>query len=251
PGVRHDYAGYIAWRGLVGEAALPEAVLGELRDYLSFSLPQGEQMLGYLVAGPGENLSPGQRTFNWVWYRPAHAHDALPELLTDDRGNRYEMSIPPDRIRRAAIDAMREAADRGLSPQYRSGVELTAQPFIQPIYDLVSPRLVHGRVLILGDAAFVARPHVGLGVTKAALDAAALSRAFGARDIDAALADWERERLAFGNAVVTRARELGAYLQAQLLTAAEREQAERNRSAEVIMRQTASPQALLLAAVTH
>ena len=241
PEIQHDYAGYVAWRGLVDEAALPESVLAELRDYLSFSLPSGEQMLGYLVAGPGENLSPGQRTFNWVWYRPAHPDDTLADLLTDTAGTRHEMSIPPDRIRQPVIDGLREAANHSLSPQYRKVVELTSQPFIQPIYDLASPRLVHGRVLILGDAAFVARPHVGMGVTKAALDAVALARAFGMSDIDAALVDWERERLDFGHAVVTRARELGAYLQAQLLTTAEREQAERNRSAEVVMRETASP----------
>jgi 2-polyprenyl-6-methoxyphenol hydroxylase-like FAD-dependent oxidoreductase len=36
---------------------------------------------------------------------------------------------------------------------------------------------VHRRAAILGDAAFVARPHVGMGVTKAALDAESLADA--------------------------------------------------------------------------
>ena len=48
-------------------------------------------------------------------------------------------------------------------------------PFLQPIYDLVSPQLAHGRIALMGDAAFVARPHVGMGVAKAGDDAVALA----------------------------------------------------------------------------
>jgi 2-polyprenyl-6-methoxyphenol hydroxylase-like FAD-dependent oxidoreductase len=64
------------------------------------------------------------------------------------------------------------------------------QPFFHAIYDLGSPRLVFGRVAHLGDAAFVARPHVGAGVTKAALDAVCLATAIAGHggDLDAALA---------------------------------------------------------------
>ena len=51
------------------------------------------------------------------------------------------------------------------------------EPVLQPIYDLETPRMAFGRVAIIGDAAFVARPHVGAGVSKAADDAAALADA--------------------------------------------------------------------------
>ncbi|WP_368735033.1 FAD-dependent monooxygenase, partial [Serratia marcescens] len=66
----------------------------------------------------------------------------------------------------------------------------------QPIYDLESPRLAFGRVVLLGDAAFVARPHVGAGVTKAALDAACLADAIAAADgmLEPALARYDIER---------------------------------------------------------
>jgi 2-polyprenyl-6-methoxyphenol hydroxylase-like FAD-dependent oxidoreductase len=85
------------------------------------------------------------------------------------------------------------------------------QPFFQAIFDLASPRLVFGRVALLGDAAFVARPHVGAGVTKAALDAACLADATAAEpDLDAALAYYDRERRRFGDWIVARSRDLGA-----------------------------------------
>ena len=68
----------------------------------------------------------------------------------------------------------RAAAQRLLAPQFAEVIHATADPFFQPIYDLESSRQVFGRLAILGDAAFVARPHVGMGVTKTAGDAVAL-----------------------------------------------------------------------------
>ncbi len=35
----------------------------------------------------------------------------------------------------------------------------TPEPFIQSIFDVVVPRMAFGRVCLLGDAAFVLRPH--------------------------------------------------------------------------------------------
>jgi 2-polyprenyl-6-methoxyphenol hydroxylase-like FAD-dependent oxidoreductase len=93
----------------------------------------------------------------------------------------------------------------------------------------------------LGDAAFVARPHVGMGVTKAAGDAAALVAAIAAHggDLSQGLAMFEVERLGFGRAVVRRARQLGAYMQAQILTEEERDLAERHRRPGAVMAETA------------
>jgi 2-polyprenyl-6-methoxyphenol hydroxylase-like FAD-dependent oxidoreductase len=70
---------------------------------------------------------------------------------------------------------------------------------------------VFGRAIIMGDAAFVARPHVGAGVTKAALDAACLADALAEHDsIEAALAHYGRSRKAAGDWIIDRAREFGA-----------------------------------------
>ena len=51
----------------------------------------------------------------------------------------------------------------------------TNEPFIQTIYDLSVPRMAFGRICILGDAAFVPRPHTAAGVSKAATNAVALA----------------------------------------------------------------------------
>jgi len=69
-------------------------------------------------------------------------------------------------------------------------------------------------VALIGDAAFVARPHVGGGVTKAVLDAVALADAIAAEgDPDRALAQFEAARLVAGQAIIARTRWLGSILQ--------------------------------------
>ena len=83
-----------------------------------------------------------------------------------------------------------------MPPQFREIVRLAAHPFLQPIYDLEAPRLAFGRAAILGDAAFVARPHVAAGVIKAAEDALALAAALDASaDVEQALQRYEAERI--------------------------------------------------------
>jgi 2-polyprenyl-6-methoxyphenol hydroxylase-like FAD-dependent oxidoreductase len=232
------YAGYVAWRGLIAEADMPPATYRDLVPYLAFCLPPGEQMLGYPVAGPDNDLRPGHRSYNFVWYRPA-ADGELSQLLTDRDAVTHHLSIPPPRIRPEVIAAMRAAAT-GLAPQFREVVALADKPFAQPIYDLVPPRMVFGRVAIVGDAAFVARPHVGAGIAKAAEDALALAAAIGrGGDIVEALRDFETVRLAAGNEIIARARKLGAYLQPQLRSPEEQLLAARQHTAEAVLKETA------------
>jgi 2-polyprenyl-6-methoxyphenol hydroxylase-like FAD-dependent oxidoreductase len=212
PALEPAYAGYVAWRGLIEERAMSAAARMALCRHLAFCLPPGEQMLGYPVPGADEAIAPGQRRYNWVWYRPAAA-EALAMLLTDADGHRYDMSIPPARMAAAPVAQMRQAAATLVAPCFLEVVRLVEQPFIQAIYDLESPRLVFGRVVLIGDAGFVARPHAGMGATKAALDAVTLAPALAAADPVAALAEWEKQRLRYGRALVERARWLGAYLE--------------------------------------
>lgn len=240
PEIAPLYAGYIAWRGLAEERALSPATHAMLFERFGFSLPPGEQMLGYPVAGANDSTAPGERRYNFVWYRPADEATELPRLLTDREGRTYAGGIPPEAIRPEVVARMRADADALLAPQFAEVVRATSQPFMQPIYDLESTRLVFGRVMVLGDAAFVARPHVGMGVTKAAGDAMALAEELNtAGELGRALARFEARRLGFGASIVARARHLGAYMQAQIKTAEEREMAERFRTPAAVMRETA------------
>jgi 2-polyprenyl-6-methoxyphenol hydroxylase-like FAD-dependent oxidoreductase len=212
PALEPAYVGYVVWRGLIEERAMSTAARTALCERLAFCLPPGEQMAGYPVPGADEAIAPGRRRYNWIWYRPVPA-ERLPALLTDADGRRYDLSIPPGRMAKGSIDEMRAAAAALVAPCFLEVVGLVEHPFIQAIYDLESPRLVFGRVVLIGDAAFLARPHAGMGATKAALDALTLVEALAAADPTAALAAWECRRLRYGRALVARARWLGAYLE--------------------------------------
>ena len=232
------YAGYVAWRALLPESVIPPAIHREMFMNMSFCLPPGEQCLGYPVAGPDDDLRPGHRRFNVVWYRPADEASELPWLLTDDSGVTHAISIPPPLIRREAIAQMRAAAERLVAWQLRDVVRLIDEPILQPIYDLETPRMAFGRVAIIGDAAFVARPHVAAGVSKAADDAAALVDALAADEVEPALRRFEAARLPVGFRIIERARHLGAYLQATQ-TAEERARSAQHSIPEAVLAETA------------
>jgi 2-polyprenyl-6-methoxyphenol hydroxylase-like FAD-dependent oxidoreductase len=242
PQAKPQYAGYVAWRGLVEEASLSQRTLEELFPYFAFGLPPREQMIAYPVAGRNNATEPGKRRFNFVWYRPADEATTLKDLLTDANGKLWADGIAPPLIRPDVLARARQAAREVLAPQFAEVVEKTEGLFFQPIYDLESPQLVFGRIALLGDAAFVARPHCGMGVTKAAGDAVALCDALArSDDVPAALRAYEGPRRDFGSFIVGHARALGAYMQAQLKTETEREMAERYRTPEAVMRETAVP----------
>jgi 2-polyprenyl-6-methoxyphenol hydroxylase-like FAD-dependent oxidoreductase len=234
------YAGYVAWRAMLSEHVLPDAIHRDLFGAMTFCLPPGEQIIGYPVAGPDNDLRPGRRRYNVIWYRPADEASELPQLLTDESGVVHSISIPPPLIRREAIAGMRAAAERLLPPQFRQIVRLIDEPLLQPIYDLASPRLAFGRVALVGDAAFVARPHVGAGVSKAADDAAALAKALDGDDnVEAALRRYEQQRLPENNRIIERARHLGAYLQATQ-SAEERTRSARHGIPQAVLAETAT-----------
>lgn len=249
PQLTPQYAGYVAWRGVCDEASLSRLTRSTVFDHFGFGLPEREQLIGYPVAGADDSTEPGRRRWNFVWYRPCAAGAEIDALLTDADGVLHREGIAPQQVSWRAIAQVRMTARARLAPQFAEIIEKTAQPFLQPIFDLASPRLAWGRMALLGDAAFVARPHVGMGVTKAADDAMALAEAIaGHGATPAAMQAYEAARLHAGAALVERGRALGAYLQAQAGAAETAMPAPR--SAADVMRQTAIDPRLFQSAAT-
>jgi 2-polyprenyl-6-methoxyphenol hydroxylase-like FAD-dependent oxidoreductase len=229
PSVQPSYAGYVAWRASIDEADVPPAIWRELVDLYAFCLPEGEQLISYAVPGRDNSTAVGRRAYNIVWYRPVD-RDTLADFCTDANGRHHANGIPPPLIRPDVIARIKVEARATIAPQI-ADVFARSAPFFQPIYDLASPQIVFGRVVLAGDAAFVARPHAGAGTTKAALDAACLADSLRdtGNDITAGLQRYECMQLPFGKAVVEVNREEGAYLSAQLKPKAERTAAELHR----------------------
>jgi 2-polyprenyl-6-methoxyphenol hydroxylase-like FAD-dependent oxidoreductase len=233
PEAQPQYAGYVAWRAMLEESEVPPAVRAEIFERYTFCLPEGELLLAYPVPGRNNETQVGRRAYNIVWYRPTHP-DILADLCTDLSGRCHGTAIAPPLIRPDVTAAIKATARALVAPQVAEIFARTPQPFFQPIFDLDSPQTVFGRVALLGDAAFVARPHVGAGVTKAALDAASLADAVG-EDVVTGLLRYQREQKPFGSGLVALGRQEGAYLSAQIKPRDQRSAAELTRTVDEVL----------------
>ncbi len=214
PDIVPAYGGYVAWRGVIEETDLSPRFMAETFDKYSFCFPPGGQFIGYPLSGQDGSIEPGCRRYNFLWYRHVAEGNDLDNLLTDDGGQLHVHSIPPPLIRKAQIEAMQQDGARDLPAQFAEVVQRAERHLLQPIYDVESRQMAFGRVALMGDAAFVCRPHVGIGVLKAAQDAASLARNLRDHDVVRdALRHYERERLQPNIDAVEFGRHLGAFIE--------------------------------------
>jgi len=212
PEVQPIYAGYYIWRGAPNEADLAPQTRASIFPHFVFFLPARQQVIGYPIAGFDNDLRPGRRRYNFIWYRVGDARE-LERMCVDADGRQHKFSVPPPLIREDLIARMRADAEAIMPPAFLDCLRNIARPFFTPIYDFSAPRLVFGRVALVGDAASTARPHMGFGVAKAGGDAQALAAALAAHDdIDAALAHYNAVRQPIGERIMRHGRKLGTHL---------------------------------------
>lgn len=206
------YAGYVGWRGTVAESALTAETLGVLADAMSYHVGVNSHMIAYPIPGVDEEVEVGHRLMNYVWYRNVAAGRDLDELVTDKRGRVCKVSVQAGDVQDRFIDQLRIDARDLLPAPFAEVVDRTPQPFIQILRDIQVERMVYGRAVILGDAAFASRPHAAAGAAKAVSDALALAAQLVANDFDveAALAEWEPTQLSIGRNLVKRVVAMGA-----------------------------------------
>ena len=206
PDVQPKFANYVAWRGIIEDKEVPPHSLGAVSGRIVFCFPPGEMLLSMRV--------PGGVYF--IWYRSVAD---LTDLFTDTTGRNHGISIPPPLIRKEFIAEMKAHALEVLPPAIAAVVQKAPQPLLQAISDMESPRMsfcqgTAGRVALLGDAAFVVRPHVAGGAGKAAMDAQALADALSSESaVEKSLAAYETSQLDFGRRIVRHSRYLGADLE--------------------------------------
>jgi 2-polyprenyl-6-methoxyphenol hydroxylase-like FAD-dependent oxidoreductase len=211
PAVQPIYAGYYIWRGAPNESDLEPHTRESIFPYFAFFLPGEQQIIGYPIAGLNNDLRLGHRRYNFIWYRVGDARE-LRDMCVDENGHQHEYSVPPPLIRKGLIARMRADAASIMPPQFLDCLA-KMRPFFTPIYDFSAPQLVFGRVVLVGDAASSARPHMGFGMAKAGGDAQALAEALGRHDaIDDGLAAYDRLRQPIGERVMLHGRKLGTHL---------------------------------------
>ena len=182
PNVAPAYAGYVAWRGVVAENALPAALRATFAGKFTFYQMPRSHILCYAIPGADGSIAEGRRRLNWVWYRNYRAADELPALLTDRTGHQRRTSVPPGMVCPEHWQKQMKIARDLLAPQFRDLLEATREPFAQPIRDLAVPQMAFGRVALVGESAFGLRPHTAAATAKAAADGRVLGEALRAGD---------------------------------------------------------------------
>jgi 2-polyprenyl-6-methoxyphenol hydroxylase-like FAD-dependent oxidoreductase len=241
PELQPIYAGYYIWRGAPLEADLAQKTLKEIFPYFVFYLPPRQEIITYPISGFNDDLRPGHRRYNFIWYRVADAA-TLRGMNVDENGVQHEFSVPPPLIRKDLIADMHADARDIMPDVLLDCVMKMPQPFITPIYDFLAPSIVFGRVAMVGDAAANPRPHMGFGIAKAGNDAEALAKALANHnDTDRALAAYNAERQPIGNTIVLHSRKLGTHMGVNLKTDEDRRMHELLQSDEAMMDWIAVP----------
>lgn len=212
PETSTDYAGYVAYRGTLLERDLTPDTAALLDDAMIYQVLDDSHILAYAIPGPDDSIERGERAVNFVWYRNVAA-DQFAELMTDRNGEFRPTTMPPGLLQDRFSEELNASANASLAPQLCELVVSCTEPFIQAIFDMAVDRFVYDRVILLGDAATVLRPHVAAGTAKACADAWALRdhlRAVNAgADLASALSAWEHEQLGVARTAAERSRKMG------------------------------------------
>lgn len=205
-----QYAGYVAWRGLIEEHLVPHPQRFE--DCVTQAVHEQGHCIVVFVPGRQGERTMGKRQLNWVWYSIV-PEEELPTVLTDRAGTVHPSSLPPGAVPAAQTAALHARA-RELLPGYCADViAATADPFLQVIYDLHIPSYHRGRICLLGDASSLARPHTAAGGVKAMTQAIALADGLTRYEsVEAALQAWDAAENRAGGELVQTARTLGQAL---------------------------------------
>jgi 2-polyprenyl-6-methoxyphenol hydroxylase-like FAD-dependent oxidoreductase len=200
PKIAPEYAGYVAWRGVVAENALPVALRETFLDKFTFFQMPRSHILCYAIPGADGDIIIGKRRLNWVWYWNYPEGDELDALLTDRTGRKRRTSVPPGMVCPVHWQRQMDIARAFLPPQFRELLEATEEPFAQPIRDLAVPQMVFGRAVLVGESAFVLRPHTAAAAAKAAADGMALGKVLhdGKNNLTETLCRFEMPQLEMG-----------------------------------------------------
>jgi 2,6-dihydroxypyridine 3-monooxygenase len=190
-------------------------IFAALQDAITYHIMLDGHFLVYPIPLVDRETGTIRSFLNWLWYRNVPKGPELDDLATDREGVLREVSLNPGTVREQHIAKLRRDASSILPTSLVEVIDSTTQPFIQIIFDCEVPQMIFGRVCLMGDAAFVARPHAAAGTAKAAEDGWQLAQAIKANDGDvvAALRTWEIGQIRLGRGVLARTREAGRKIQ--------------------------------------
>ena len=165
----------------------------------------------YTIPGANGSLKPGERMLNLAWYCNC-SEDALTDILTDVNGHKHRHSLPSGKIREEVWSKQKAVAEKFLPPPFLELIHKIQQPFVTVISDTTASKasLFSGKLLVVGDALTLFRPHNALSSDQAAFDCLQLKKVLQG---DTTLSEWEARVLQYARVNRLRAISWGAYFQ--------------------------------------
>ena len=213
PGFVPEYLGYVAIRGVTSVDRLPAGAGPVLDALLDGSLVNVYLDRSHVVAYPIQSPTGG-RLVNWMWYRNTGV-DQLDDLLETGGQVIRRWSLPPGDIPQKHLSIFRAEATEWMAESMASIILAGDDWSLQAIHGGIASVVVSGRLVLIGDAARIAIPHVGAGTSMAITDARTLAEAIegGDEDLEPRLARWADRRRGETGQTLAFGRELGRFLQ--------------------------------------
>ena len=211
PTSKSEYAGYVAWRGMIPESKLSSELIERLGDAITYFVYPNSHILVYPIPDHEGRVTSGDRLINFVWYCNYPSGKEFNFLMTDKNDLLREVSIPPGFVSEQNVEQVKSMALNCLPKLLSDLVVATIEPFVQVIYDVDIDQMAFGRICLIGDAGIVARPHAAAGTAKAAADGWALAEALEKHEaLDDALDAWQFSQLALAKNLLERTRRGGS-----------------------------------------
>lgn len=171
---------------------------------------------------PGKNgsLEKGQRVFNFVWYYNCPENStAYEQIMTDTEGHLYRNTLPTGKMRPETLAKLKADARQQLNPPFAELVEKTTKPFISTVRDCASARATFhgGRLILVGEALTLYRPHTGISFNQSARDCLELRKVLQHQQT---LETWETEAIQTQMTTSTMATVCGEYYQSGVMSTA-------------------------------
>ncbi|KAI0415236.1 FAD/NAD(P)-binding domain-containing protein [Xylaria grammica] len=191
PKIQRQYVGYIAWRGTVHEKEVSASTRAVFVQNITLYMMPREHCVVYAIPGRDGTCEPGERLLNFLWYTNESA-GSLEEIMTDAfDSRRHHNIVPAGHVRKDVWNRLlNKAQTKPLPAPLLDIIAKIKRPFIQVITELSSPRAAfeNGRVLVVGDALSLYRPHTAFSATQAAFHALCVQRYVNG---DISLHKWE------------------------------------------------------------
>ncbi|KAF1842230.1 FAD/NAD(P)-binding domain-containing protein [Cucurbitaria berberidis CBS 394.84] len=211
PGVKPEYAGYLAWRGCFPESETPDELKGALQGRLAMFMFDGGYILAYLTSNEYGSMKPGERVVEWCWYDPCDIlSSTFTKFMTDVDGKRHNVTVPA-RILQPEVWKAQLARRKDVLSSLWHGIfaqsELPLLTVIQSFDNKVSA-FFDGKLLLAGEAFTQIRPHLGASCDIAAMQALTLIKVLKG---ETSMKEWEENVAQYATQQAVRSKATGVF----------------------------------------